>query len=168
MDNKDINNYFETPTALNKQLAVLSMTNFIYKIINKYANSNNREDLMQQGYLGVLKALSTWDKNKGAFTTHAYYQIFDQVMQYIKNNTDHNLERDHISTDKNEESRWYNTFIDIDRRLDKFTNDQINQFLLSIQGYSNEEIAPKFKLGKTGVWWNVSKIKEYLINCLEM
>lgn len=162
MINKHIDNYYENPTAMNKQLAVLSMTRFIYKIINKYSNSNNEEDLLQQGYIGVLKALETWDSNKGAFTTHCHYQVFDYVMRYLKDEDNDKHVFDNIKHIGTYDNKWFDTFLDIDKKISKFKRNDIEQFLMSIQGWTNEEIAPLFGLGKTGVYWNVNKIKECL------
>lgn len=164
MENKHIENYYKNKTAENKQKAVLSMTNFIYKIINKYSNHNNRDDLTQQGYIGVLAALETWDRKKGAFTTHCYFQVFDYAMRYLKEwgyNTDNSL--DNVEEPVYDGNKWFDVFIDLDRGVSKFNKTYIDQFTLSLQGYTDEEIAPLFGLGKTGVNYNVKRIKNHLL-----
>ena len=161
MGNKHIDNYYENPTAINKQLAVLSMTRFIYKKFYKYTNDNNRDDIVQQAYIGVLKALETWDKKKGAFTTHCYYQMLDCVMRYLKDEQDDKEVFDNIDCAVND-NKWLDEFLDMDRKISQFKKEDIEQFLMSIQGWTSREIAPLFGLGRTGVAWNVNKIKEGL------
>lgn len=84
-NNKDIEEYYRAPTAASKQAAVLSMTKFIHRVAVRFRHpaSEDYKDLMQQGYIGVLNALETYDKDKGAFTTHSYFQIFDQMSRHL-------------------------------------------------------------------------------------
>ena len=54
-------------------------TPLVHKIVNKYAwmsPSHSREDLVQEGLLGVVKAIETFDLNRGTrFMTWVYPQV---------------------------------------------------------------------------------------------
>jgi RNA polymerase sigma factor (sigma-70 family) len=54
-------------------------TPLVHKIVNKYSwmtSSHTREDLVQEGLLGVVKALETFDLNRGTrFMTWVYPQV---------------------------------------------------------------------------------------------
>jgi RNA polymerase sporulation-specific sigma factor len=54
-------------------------TPLVHKIVNKYAwmaSSHTREDLVQEGLLGVVKALETFDLSRGTrFMTWCYPQV---------------------------------------------------------------------------------------------
>lgn len=56
----------------------------IYKIINKYSNYFELEDLYQVGVMGLIKASKTYNSNYGAkFTSYAYPFILGEVIKYI-------------------------------------------------------------------------------------
>lgn len=56
----------------------------IYKIINKYSNYFELEDLYQVGVIGLIKASKTYNSNYGAkFTSYAYPFILGEVIKYI-------------------------------------------------------------------------------------
>lgn len=56
----------------------------IYKIINKYRNYFELEDLYQVGVMGLIKASKTYNSNYGAkFTSYAYPFILGEVIKYI-------------------------------------------------------------------------------------
>jgi RNA polymerase sporulation-specific sigma factor len=58
---------------------VQQYTPLVHKIVNKYAwmsPSHSREDLVQEGLLGVVKAIETFDLNRGTrFMTWVYPQV---------------------------------------------------------------------------------------------
>ena len=55
-------------------------------IAAKYArNHQDREDLMQEGNIGLLEAAHTYDPTKGAsFGTHAYYKVLGRISNFAK------------------------------------------------------------------------------------
>ena len=56
----------------------------IYKIINKYRNYFELEDLYQVGVMGLIKASKTYNSSYGAkFTSYAYPFILGEVIKYI-------------------------------------------------------------------------------------
>ena len=69
----------------------LEHQNLIYSIIYKYFRFyNNKEDLFQGGYIGLMNALNNYDVTKGTkFTTYAYTYIYGEMMKLI--NQDKNI-----------------------------------------------------------------------------
>ena len=59
--------------------------NLIYSIIHKnFYFSNNREDLFQVGYIGLEKALRSYDASQGVkFSTYAYKWIYGEMYAYL-------------------------------------------------------------------------------------
>ena len=56
----------------------------IYKIINKYKNYFELEDLYQVAVIGILKASKNYNSNYGTkFTSYAYPFILGEVIKYI-------------------------------------------------------------------------------------
>ena len=60
----------------------------IYKISN-YFYGINKEDLIQSGYLGLIKAYKNFNKNKGVkFSTYAYQYIYGEMYDAYSKNRD--------------------------------------------------------------------------------
>ena len=60
----------------------------IYKISN-YFYGINKEDLIQSGYLGLIKAYRNFDKSKGVkFSTYAYQYIYGEMYDAYSKNRD--------------------------------------------------------------------------------
>jgi RNA polymerase sigma factor (sigma-70 family) len=62
------------------QLAIIRQyERLVHKLARKYsftATSHTHEDLAQEGFIGLLKAVKTYDPNRGAcFMTWAYYHV---------------------------------------------------------------------------------------------
>ncbi len=65
--------------------------NYIYTLVNKYGDTNNREDLYQQGVLGLLVAHRKFDKEryKVKFLTYAGYYVTKYILTYLKKDNDY-------------------------------------------------------------------------------
>lgn len=63
-------------------------TPLVHKIVNKYSwmsPSHSREDLVQEGLLGVVKAIETFDMNRGnAFMSWVYPQVRGAVQNLAR------------------------------------------------------------------------------------
>lgn len=63
---------------------ILENEKFIYKIINKYKNYFELEDLYQVAVMGIIKASRNYNKNYNVkFTSYAYPYILGEVIKYI-------------------------------------------------------------------------------------
>lgn len=59
----------------------------INKIINNYAGLAEREDMLQEAYLGLHAAVNGYDPAEGvAFMTYAPYHIRQAIQRYLENN----------------------------------------------------------------------------------
>ena len=63
---------------------IIENEGLIYKIINKYKNYFEIEDLYQVAVMGLIKASKTYNSEYGAkFTSYAYPFILGEVIKYI-------------------------------------------------------------------------------------
>lgn len=61
--------------------------NYIAFIANRYKGYVDFEDLMQEGFFGLIKAAESWDASRGVlFSTHAFTQIHAHIHRYIEDN----------------------------------------------------------------------------------
>ena len=61
----------------------------IYFVLNKFFSTTPlhiREDLLQTGWLGLLRAVDGWDSTKGEFSTFAVPCIHHEITRHIKRN----------------------------------------------------------------------------------
>lgn len=59
----------------------------LFQITNKYGNIVDKDDLFQEGMVGLHKAILTYCPEKARFSTHAMNWIFHYMMRYIENNS---------------------------------------------------------------------------------
>ncbi len=60
--------------------------NFIYKMAMKYQEHAELEDLMQEGYIGLCKAVMHYDADQGAqFISYAAFWIKQTMVRYVEN-----------------------------------------------------------------------------------
>lgn len=70
-------------------------------IANKYSNNHNREDLISQGKLGLLKAAKKYDEKLGIkFSTFSEKYILGEILEYIRNDKNIRVSRDFIRLKK--------------------------------------------------------------------
>ena len=68
----------------NIQDIILENEGLIYKIINKYKNYFELDDLYQVAVIGIIKASKHYNRNSNAkFTSYAYPYILGEVIKYI-------------------------------------------------------------------------------------
>lgn len=62
--------------------------NLVYYVVNKeFAHSRIKEDLYQEGMIGLIKADKLFDENKGIkFSTYATRAIYNECLQYTYKN----------------------------------------------------------------------------------
>lgn len=60
---------------------------YIRKIVNKYSNDNNYEDLLQESYFGIVEAVKRFDPNRDvSFLSFASYHIKAVLLNYLRCN----------------------------------------------------------------------------------
>ena len=97
------------PTSITK--IVTEYTPLVHKIVNRYSwmsPSHSREDLVQEGLLGIVKAIETFDLKKGyKFMTWVFPQVRGAVQGVARK--DHRMPKYPLSL---EQSDWGNNLED--------------------------------------------------------
>ena len=85
----------------------------VYSIIKSYSNTSNKEDLFQEGMMGLLDASKNYDENSGTkFSTYAYMHILGRVLKYVREDRNIKIGRDLIKDYRNillVKDRYYKT-----------------------------------------------------------
>lgn len=50
---------------------------------------SQEEDIISEGYIGLIKAAKTYNKDKSKFVTYAGMCIFNQMLMYLRKNEKH-------------------------------------------------------------------------------
>lgn len=130
---------------------------FNYKSI--YNLRLTRDDLFQQGKLGLIEASIRYNKEKGKFSTFAYKYIKNYITKLIHNNYKHISNIDNVdNVDVYEDIKYIDFLIDLEKCCKKCLNDfQIKIIYEYIfEGYTFEEIANKNNLNG-----QMNAIREY-------
>lgn len=96
----------------------------ISSLSNRYKSSAySEEDLFQDGNIGMMNALTTYDETKSSFTTHAFNWIRSEMSaQTIRNNSDF-----HYNVSFYDKLRKYNRLLN-DTGRTKFTDDELSEY----------------------------------------
>lgn len=69
----------------------------VYSIVINYANESNKEDLIQEGMMGLLDASKNYDSSSGAkFSSYAYMHILGRVLKTLREDRNLRISRDLI------------------------------------------------------------------------
>ena len=81
---------------LNNEL-IKEYEKLVYKIIINYANDYNKDDLFQEGMMGIIDASRTYDeKSNTKFSTFAYMHILGRVLKCVREDRNMKISRDLI------------------------------------------------------------------------
>ena len=70
-------------------------------IVNKYAQNYNREDLIQAGKMGIVKAAQNYEESIGVkFSTFCEKYILGEILKYIREDKNIKVSRDFIKLKK--------------------------------------------------------------------
>lgn len=128
---------------------IIRYTKIVFHIANSYADFiNETDDLKQEGLLGLVNAVSTFNFSKGVkFSTYANSCITNRMTNYInkniKNNTINNIATEEFNTGSPEsiviEKEKFDEFVQqIIKKLSEF---EWNVFCLFLTGSEYDEIA---------------------------
>lgn len=74
---------------------VLQQEKKVSFIVNKYASNYNREDLMQAGKIGIVKAANNFDPSIGVkFSSFCEKYILGEVLKYLREDKNIKISRD--------------------------------------------------------------------------
>lgn len=127
----------------------------------KPKNDTELDDYIQEGRIGLLKAIRHHDPAKGQLSTIAWNSIRWEILRYIERNKNKN----HKSTDDIDDGICYNDNIDIDEQFFYLTKQEKQVVQQKLEGNNFTEIG---KLnGYSRGWANkifrgaANKIKNY-------
>lgn len=66
---------------------ILQNKGFVHRLANYYASmykGGDKEDLIQEGYIGLMRAVETYNPRKSKFLTYAFYWIRNAMVRAIK------------------------------------------------------------------------------------
>lgn len=140
------------------------ITSFAKKLTK---NKELQKDLIQEGYVGLLKAEKNYDSTLGVeFLTYAYPYIKDHISRYYKKNKEQNI--------KLEEEMYDNVnldsvcFDDIDNFLEGCSEDTKKIVHLIVdEDKTYREIAEQLGYSKSKVSYILSKDKDKLYKNLK-
>jgi RNA polymerase sigma factor (sigma-70 family) len=142
--------------------AIVTHHKMVHHIAKKFKprNSNELEDYVQIGYIGLIKAVRKYDKSKAKFSTMAWNYIKWEIMRHLSKHKIDNIIYDSslISnivsatiTNEHEELMPFN-----------LSPNENNILKLKLEGYSMREIAGKLKMSS----YNLKTKYKQIINNL--
>lgn len=70
-------------------------SNLVYSVCAKYANYVDKEDLYQEGKMGLIDAYKNFDESKKVkFSTYAYLYVVGRVSNYVRENKNIKVSKD--------------------------------------------------------------------------
>src|SRR5207253_10112565 len=80
------NSYRQTRRAEYRDQIVMQYTNLVESIARRFAGATEpAEDLVQEGYIGLITAVDGYDATKGVkFSTYATHFIIGQIKHYLR------------------------------------------------------------------------------------
>ncbi|MBS3159891.1 sigma-70 family RNA polymerase sigma factor [Candidatus Woesearchaeota archaeon] len=65
---------------------VLFNKHLVYSIAKKFTNFSIYDDIIQEGYIGLIHAVDRYNPNLGNFSSFAYSAIMREIIRYIRKN----------------------------------------------------------------------------------
>lgn len=129
-----------------KTTVVKSVQNMVHKIVYLMNDGKFDEDLASIGYMGILKAIDSFDATRGTkFSTHAYWQIKGEISHEFTNR----------SRDKrkiNDATVLFSTPI--------FGHEDDEKTVEETLGGDTSEYAHIFENGEGSIWWAYEQLND--------
>ena len=136
-----------------------------YWVNKRYKNRSDKEDLIQEGMIGLFKAVKTYRESPNLkFSTYATFCIFHEIDKYLKKENKHSKLINFSNVDQ-DESEAYGfvttefTDLQLDLVMKKLSNGEKLIMQLFLKGYTQKEIASKFGLSQSHVGKLLKKIR---------
>jgi RNA polymerase sporulation-specific sigma factor len=111
------------------EILVRHNVRLVSKVARNYTNIAEYDDMMQEGILGLQKAVETFDPSKGnKFCTYAYFYVFKAIQEYLKReNRDFSTIRNHsgLSFDKPATTESQDGSGNTNNQLENMVNDSV-------------------------------------------
>lgn len=86
-----------TSTAYELDEIIRQNSNLVYSVCAKYQNYFDKEDLYQEGKMGLIDAYENFDETKNVkFSTYAFPYVVGKVSNYVRENKNIKISRDLI------------------------------------------------------------------------
>jgi RNA polymerase sigma-B factor len=77
--------YLENPRDDLRDLIMVQYSNLVERVARRFSGLEAYEDLVQVGFIGLLNALSKFDRNAGVrFNTYATYLVAGEIKHYLR------------------------------------------------------------------------------------
>lgn len=121
---------------------------------------NDIDDFIQTGYIGLLKAIRSYNSEKSKFSTYAYACIVRELIREIKTKnqqTNNELFVD-VEAELDESSIW-------ELIPDSITKEEAKVLSMRLQGYTFREIGEKHRFSKQWAECVLKKAIEKIQEC---
>lgn len=155
--------------------------NLIYFVINKsFKQYLSNDDIIQEGYIGLWKAIKTYDDSHSSFSTYAIKCIYNNILMYIRDNLsklhDNILSLDYLYSGEKEETEGdlYN-YVKVEEEYIKLKIDLLykpfiktlskkEQMILyyNFLGYTQTKIGEKLNCSQKTICMYLSNIRKKL------
>lgn len=155
---------------MTEEECVVENTPLVVNMVNKYIHLNDTErtsikdDLIQEGKLGLIKAYRTYDPNRDVrFSTYAWYCIRNQLYKFMKK---HNKYKNLIDEYIQSEAKIENTSCEPKREssvlVENLTNREETFVDLKIKKYDNKEIKRIMSISESQLIHLINNIRRKL------
>lgn len=145
----------------NMNEAIRQMEYYIKWFAKRYSTMSSRDDLMQQGYVGVIEAWYKYDdKSDASFKTFAWYNIKGSMTKYITK-TIKEVPTDGTKLNKLVGDQGKDTTELMDRNIEINKLDSTSKYIIKskLAGYTNKEIANKLNKGEETIRRKLKQIR---------
>jgi len=135
-------------------------SSLVHSISQKYCynNKNNIDEVTQEGFVGLIKAINKFDNNKGTkFITYAYICISNEIRKYLKVENRQPKTLNDIMLD----SLFASPQSEINEKEEySLTEEENNIVQLKKSNFNNKEICKALSISQNDIKKKLVKLKQ--------
>lgn len=136
---------------------IMEHSKLVYSVANKYFRTDrDKEDLIQEGFVGLLKASKSWNEKNAAFSTFAMKCILNEMLMFCRKRKKQNCE---IKLSDTEYPEFEDTRCKIDV-LDRDFGEYTGIVEMLEKGYKQSEIAKMMGVSRQLINVRIKKVRE--------
>ena len=136
---------------------IMEHSKLVYSVANKYFKTDrDKEDLIQEGFIGLLKASKSWNEQNAAFSTFAMKCILNEMLMFCRKRKKQNCE---IKLSDIEYPEVEDTRCKIDV-LDRDFGEYTGIVEMLEKGYKQSEIAEMMGVSRQLINVRIKKVRE--------
>lgn len=136
---------------------IMEHSKLVYSVANKYFRTDrDKEDLIQEGFIGLLKASKSWNEKNAAFSTFAMKCILNEMLMFCRKRKKQNCE---IKLSDTEYPEFEDTRCKIDV-LDRDFGEYTGIVEMLEKGYKQSEIAKMMGVSRQLINVRIKKVRE--------